>query len=139
MATITLIPLDEYLARSYRPDVEHLDGALRERPMVQHVHGRLQVLIGTWFANHEDQWSLEAAVEVRTLVSSGRVRLPDVVLCRPGNIEQTLTKPPVIVIEILSPDDSYAETQRLAMDYQIMGVENIWLIEPEHGLVAFAS
>lgn len=37
----------------------------------------------------------------------------------------------MIVIEVLSPHDSYSETQRLAKDYQSMGVPNIRLIDPE--------
>jgi Uma2 family endonuclease len=46
-------------------------------------------------------------------------------------VASVLTAPPLVVVEVLSPHDSYAETQRLARDYQNMGVPNIWLIDPE--------
>ncbi len=125
------VSIDEYLSKSYRPDVEYIDGVLKERPVVTKAHGRLQSLISIWFGNHEETWPIEVAVEVRTRVSTERVRLPDVVIYKPGVKTQFLIEPPLIVIEILSPDDSYTETQRLALDYQNMGVQNIWLIDPE--------
>ena len=31
----------------------------------------------------------------------------------------------------LSPDDSYRDTERRAADYRAMGVEAIWLIDPD--------
>lgn len=132
MASATLMSIDEYLNNSsFHPDVEYIDGELKERPVVFSVHGRIQSLISTWFGIHEDEWSVLVAVEVRTLVAQDRVRLPDVVIDHAGDWPQTLVKPPLIVIEVLSPTDSYSETQRLAHDYVAMGVQNIWLIDPE--------
>lgn len=130
-AVSTTVSIDEYLNKSYRPDVEFIDGALKERPAVTCAHGRLQSLISIWFGKHEDEWQVVVAVDVRTRVSPTRVRLPDVMIDHIGQKASKLTSPPLIVIEILSPDDTYAETQCPAQDYQEMGVPNIWLIEPE--------
>lgn len=91
--------------------------------MVTVAHGRLQALVSIWFGNYEDEWAVTVAVEVRTRVSAQRVRLPDVVVYDPAVRTQTLEEPPLIVIEILSPDHTYAETQRLAVDYQAMGIK----------------
>ena len=130
MAT-TLISIDEYLHNTtYRPDVEYIDGELRERPVVFSIHGKLQSLLSHWFLQHEEAWGIDVAVEVRTRVSPTRVRLPDVVIDRAGRWPETLVSPPLIVIEILSPNDSYTETQRLAQDYRTMGIQNIWLLDP---------
>jgi Uma2 family endonuclease len=41
-----------------------------------------------------------------------------------------LTNPPLLVIEILSPDDTYSGLEDRVHDYQTMGVKNIWLIDP---------
>ena len=41
-----------------------------------------------------------------------------------------LATPPVLIIEILSPEDTYAETERRAADFRQMGVETIWIIDP---------
>lgn len=125
------ISIEEYNRTNYHPDVEYIDGELKERPVVQIVHSFLQVILGSWFSNHKKEWGVIAGVETRTQVAPNRVRLPDVVVLKRGRYPQTLVDPPLIVIEILSPDDSYVETKRLAVDYQTMGIKNIWLFDPE--------
>jgi Uma2 family endonuclease len=42
-----------------------------------------------------------------------------------------LIEPPLLVIEILSPDDTYSDTQERARDYRTMGVEMVWIIDPK--------
>ncbi len=41
-----------------------------------------------------------------------------------------LTDPPLLVIEILSPDDSDSDTRERTKDYRDMGVETVWIIDP---------
>jgi Uma2 family endonuclease len=84
-----------------------------------------------WFGAHEDGWEVVVTTEQRVKVAQGRVRIPDVTLVRPGGLsEDVLTAPPLCVIEILSPDDTYSRTCEKAQDYRKMGIENIWLIDP---------
>jgi Uma2 family endonuclease len=45
--------------------------------------------------------------------------------------EQIITRPPLIVIEILSPEDRLSRFQDRIDDYLAFGVENIWVIDPE--------
>jgi Uma2 family endonuclease len=40
-------------------------------------------------------------------------------------------QPPLIAIEILSPEDSLRSMQPKAEEYRGFGVENIWIIDPE--------
>ncbi len=67
----------------------------------------------------------------RTQVSTTRVRIPDVVVVRSGSQPDVLVDAPLLVIESLSPDDSYSDTQQRAQDYLRMGVQTIWIIDPE--------
>ena len=129
MATTTLVSLEEYLASTYEPDLEYLNGELKERPMVMTAHGALQSFLSQWFANHRKEWGIRVAVEARTRVSSTRVRLPDVVVGPRGRWPQTLVEPPLIVIEILSPSDTASELVEKIDDYLTMGVPNIWIID----------
>jgi Uma2 family endonuclease len=64
-------------------------------------------------------------------VSQARIRIPDLVLTRPGPLPDILTAPPLLVIEILSPDDTYSDLQERCKDYRLMGVETIWIIDPK--------
>ena len=53
------------------------------------------------------------------------------VLVRTGAQPDVLTEPPLLVVEILSPDDRYSDMQQRAQDYLRMGVETIWIVDPE--------
>ncbi|MGA2538963.1 MAG: Uma2 family endonuclease [Terracidiphilus sp.] len=131
MATIVHKPLEEYLAKSYRPDREFVDGEIRERKVGKWEHARVQWLLAVWFGNHEKEWGITGSTEQRVRVSDNRVRVPDLVVLAAGPQPDVLVAPPLLVIEILSPDDSYSDTQERAQDYRAMGVETVWIIDPK--------
>jgi Uma2 family endonuclease len=131
MATILHIPLHEYLGISYRPDREYVDGEIRERNVGKYEHARVQALLARWFGNHEQEWGVQVVTEQRVQVSPTRVRIPDVTLLTLGAQPDVIIDPPLLVIEILSPDDSYSDTQERAQDYRSMGVETVWIIDPK--------
>ncbi len=131
MVTSSLTSLAEYLDTSYRPDREYLDGEVLERKMGRWEHSRVQTLLAGWFLQHEQPWQVQTATEWRTQVSGTRVRLSDVVLVRPGRQPDILADLPLLVVEILSPDDTYSDTQQRAPDYLRMGAKTIWIIDPQ--------
>jgi Uma2 family endonuclease len=57
--------------------------------------------------------------------------VPDLVVLKAGPQPDILTEPPLLVIEILSPDDTYSDTQERAQDYRDMGVQTVWIIDPK--------
>jgi Uma2 family endonuclease len=130
VATSVQVPISEYLNTSYRPDREYVDGELLERNVGKNEHSRLQALLTGWFIRFEEAWGVAAFTEQRVQVSATRVRIPDVLLVPVAPHPEVLVEPPILVVEILSPDDSYAETQRRANDYLSMGVGTIWIIDP---------
>ena len=131
MATILQIPLSEYLAANYRPDREFVDGESRERNVGKWEHARVQWLLALWFGTHEKEWGIVGSTEQRVRVSESRIRVPDLVVLTAGAQPDVLTDPPLLVIEILSPDDTYSDTQERAQDYRAMGVETVWIIDPK--------
>jgi Uma2 family endonuclease len=131
MATTTHIPLSEYLATSYRPDREYVDGEIRERNVGKFEHARIQALLTIWFGIHEKDWGVIVVTEQRIRVSGSRIRIPDLAIMPAGSQPDVLTEPPLLVIEILSPDDSYSDTQERARDYREMGVGTVWIIDPK--------
>ena len=131
MATSTLVPIAEYLHTTYHPDREYLDGELRERNVGKWEHARLQYLIGLWFGKHESVWNVMGSVEQRMQVAPRRIRIPDIVVLVAQEPPDVLIDPPLLVIEVLSPDDTYSDTQERASDYLSMGVQTIWIIDPE--------
>ena len=131
MATTTHIPLSEYLETSYRPDREYVDGEIRERNVGKFEHARLQALLAIWFGIHEKDWGIVTVTEQRIQVSKNRVRIPDLAVLKIGPQPDVLTDPSLLIIEILSPKDTYSDTQERAQDYRAMGVETVWIIDPK--------
>ena len=131
MAAATTISIAEYLDTNYRPDCEYIDGELRERNVGKWEHARVQWLLATWFGSHEREWNITGSTEQRVRVSPSRIRIPDLVVLRPGPHPDILVDPPLLVIEILSPDDTYSDTEERAQDYVNMGVQTLWIIDPK--------
>jgi len=131
MSTATLLSVDEYLATSYRPDRDFVDGELIERNLGTKDHSRLQRAVIVWFENRRRELRISALPELRVRVAPKRYRIPDVcVVPLPEPDEQILTQPPYICIEVLSPDDSFPKLQTRLDDYLSMGVPNIWVLDP---------
>ena len=132
MATAPLpLTMDEYLHTSYKPDVDFVDGVLEERNLGTYDHGKIQVLLSVIFTLNGKAWGTDPVVEQRIRVRANKVRVCDVAVLRNSlPIEAVTSTPPLICIEILSPDDRLSRTKLVLADYLAMGVENIWLIDP---------
>ena len=126
MSTAALISVEEYLATSYRPDRELIDGELVERNVGEWDHSNLQTAVATWLRNRARDWNIRVVVEQRILVSSKRYRIPDVcVISRDQPIE-----PVYLCVEILSKDDTLRSMQERVDDYPAFCVPNIWALDP---------
>ena len=130
MATVQ-ISLGEYLRTSYHPDRDYVDGEVHERNLGEFDHAAVQAFLSSWFFQHRQEWDLHVLAEMRVRVATERVRIPDVCLVsRKQPIEQVLTKLPLAVIEILSPEDRITRYNERLADYRQMGIQNVWVIDP---------
>jgi Uma2 family endonuclease len=132
MATTALISLETYLTTSYEPDCDYVDGVLEDRNVGEYDHNMVQRAILIWFYLHEKAWRIRAIQEQRTKVASTRVRIPDVcVFSRDVPIEQVFTKPQLIAIEVLSPEDRHSRIEARMSNFRDFGVPNLWVVDPE--------
>jgi Uma2 family endonuclease len=131
MATATIIPLSEYLATSYRPDREYIDGELLERNLGESDHSRLQALLIFYLMSRESEWGIVIMPEQRVQVKPTRYRVPDItVVAGPLPSTPIVHEPPFLCIEILSRRDSMYEMQDRIDDYLSFGVPYIWVLNP---------
>jgi Uma2 family endonuclease len=129
--TPALLSIDEYLRTSYHPDADFVDGEIQERHLGEFEHGRVQWLIGLYFGTREKLWNIQGITEQRIRVDVNRVRICDLVLLRAdAPREKVTTTPPLLCIEIMSPEDRLPRAELVLADYHRMGVENIWLVDP---------
>jgi Uma2 family endonuclease len=128
-----LITMEEYLHTAYHPDCDFVDGRLEERTMGTPKHGLLQMQLGHWFIAHQAEWRVRVMSEVRTRVSKTRVRLPDVcvVPMEGASVGEVRVTPPMLAIEILSPEDRMNRVIERLDDFLAMGVEHLWVFDPE--------
>ena len=131
MSARTLISVEDYLASSYEPDCDFVDGHIEERNVGELSHSMVQLKVGAYLLAHYGTGGEVAATECRIRVTPTRVRIPDVCffLTNPG--ERVPTKPPFICIEILSPEDRMSRVEVRINDYLAMGVPYVWVLDPE--------
>lgn len=130
-ATPAEVTLEEYLHSSYQPDCDFVDGHLEERNLGEYEHSTLQIAIGSWFFQRRKEWNIQVTSEYRTRVSPSRIRIPDISIFPAGGpVEKVRLTPPLLAVEILSPDDRLARVLTRLNDFLAMGVPNIWVIDP---------
>ncbi len=122
----------EYLRTSWSPDREFVDGRIEERSWGEKEHSIIQRYLTVLFAIKRGEWGVEVFPELRTQTQSMRFRVPDVLVVRAGEkFDRFVTQPPLIAIEILSPEDSLRAMQAKAAEYSSFGIEHVWIIDPE--------
>jgi Uma2 family endonuclease len=134
MAVGISIPVEEYLRTIYHPDCDYVDGEVVERNLGEQSHGRLQFNIAKCLSEHERLFGFRTLIEVRLQVLPNRFRVPDVMLIPlAASKEKIIRTPPLLCIEVLSPEDTLNRINRRVQEYLDIGVPSCWIVDPESG------
>jgi Uma2 family endonuclease len=134
-----LISVEQYLATSYRPDCDYVDGRVLERNLGELDHSSLQTAVAVYFGSRQKQLGITMVVEQRVQVSPTRFRIPDVCVVLGKTTEQIFRTPPFLCVEILSPEDRMKCVQERIDDYLSMGVSCVWVLDPSGPRVCVAT
>ena len=127
-----VISVEEYLSTGYEPDCEYDEGVIVERNLGEFEHSFLQTILATIFTSNMDRWGVYGLTEQRVQIAARKFRVPDVCVLRLGApAEDILTHPPLIAIEIMSPEDTIRRTAKKAAEYHQFGIEHVWVIDPQ--------
>jgi len=131
MGAKTAISADEYLHTSF-PDVdrEYRDGELVERTMPDYLHGRTQLLLGVFFEALRRKLSVYVCSETRMKLREDLYLIPDIAVFWPSAPALLPISPPLVAIEVLSPDDRLTAVREKLQEYRAWGVPNVWLVDP---------
>ncbi len=124
---------EHYLRTSFPDgDREYIDGCVVKRNIGDVDHSALLGVLVAHVAAREKPLGIEVLPSCRTKVSETRYRVPDmIVMQRPfRESAAAILDAPLIVIEILSPDDRLKATIQRFRDYESLGVPNIVLMDP---------
>jgi Uma2 family endonuclease len=136
MGTKAAISVEEYLHTSFPGvDCEYRDGELVERAMPEYLHGRIQALIAFFFELLRKRLSVFASVETRVKLREGLYLIPDVSVFWPTPPASAPDSPPpdappLVAIEVLSPDDRLTAVREKLQEYRAWGVGHVWLVDP---------
>jgi Uma2 family endonuclease len=126
-----IVTVEEYLSTSYDPDCEYDEGVVVERNLGEIEHSFLQAILATLFTNNTELWGVYGLAEQRVQIGPRRFLVPDVCVVRlSAPWQKILTVPPLIGIEILSPEDTLRRAEEKAAEYLRFGVGHVWVIDP---------
>jgi Uma2 family endonuclease len=131
MATRLQVPVEEYLSTSFSPDCEYLDGEIRERHVGEYPHSEVQFRLIMFFGRMAASHPVYPAPELRVQVAPTRYRVADLAVFlgeRPD--ENVPSRPPLVVVEIVSREDRYVEITEKLEEYRRWGVPHVWLVDP---------
>lgn len=133
MPTKAALSEEEYLRTSYSGvDREFRDGELLERSVPNFAHGRMASRLAAFFESHCKARKVHSAVETRIHLRPGRYVIPDVCVFWPeepaGEVPEAL---PLLVIEVLSPDDRMSDVIAKLREYHEAGIAHVWLADPK--------
>ncbi|MFN0106941.1 MAG: Uma2 family endonuclease [Bryobacteraceae bacterium] len=131
MSTGTMVSLEEYLATVYEPDCDFVDGCLEERNVGEWDHAQLQASIGASLLARYKTQGLKVLSGLRIRVAPRRVRIPDLCVFLTDPKQRVPSTPPFLCIEILSPEDRMSSVEVRLNDFLAMGVNAVWVIDPE--------
>jgi Uma2 family endonuclease len=132
MSAPIYIPREEYLNTTYRPDRDWIDGETREHTMGEQLHARIQVFFAFLFKLNSLKWNIRVLTEQRVQTSATNYRIPDVCVVRRSTpMERIVRTPPLLCIEVLSREDRMSDIQERVEDYLTMGVQAVWVVDPE--------
>src|ERR1017187_5183187 len=130
-AAAVAVSVEEYLSTVYRPDCDYIDGEVVERNVGEVDHSRLQILMSYYLVGREKAWGVTAFTEVRVEVKPTRFRVPDIaVVTGPVPKTRILREPPLLCVEILSPENRMVKVQEGVEDYLSFGVPCVWIVNP---------
>ncbi|MHB2017114.1 MAG: Uma2 family endonuclease [Candidatus Xenobia bacterium] len=130
------VSFDEFMSwPETRPYREYINGEVRQKAMPNAAHSLTQNAMGTRL----EIWDPEGAVvtEQRCILHAGersQTVLPDVAWFAQNrfttNDKGFAIVPPQLAVEILSPDDHYAEVEEKVTVYLDAGVSLVWIVDP---------
>lgn len=130
-ANANFISIREYLTADYEVDCDYVDGVLEERNLGEVDHSHLITLLIVYLYSQRERLQVKILPDVRVQVGATRFRVPDVALASATDTGQILTNPPLLCIEVLSPEDRLSRMRARVADYHTMGVPDVWIIDPK--------
>jgi Uma2 family endonuclease len=92
----------------------------------------MQAALGSYIFRRRREWNIAAYNAVSIRLANGAIKIPDLcILFGPRPDTAILETPPLVVIEILSPEDRPVRVDRNIAEWLAFGVPYVWVIDPD--------
>lgn len=138
-----LITGEELLAMGDIGPCELIDGRIVPMSPTGFEHGNIEFTLGlalkTFVQQRRLGWVVGGEVGIYTRRHPDRVRGADIVFVSKERLPQLpegfLEVAPELVVEIISPSDRWSDMRRKIDEYFAIGVQHVWVVEPENRAV----
>ncbi len=138
-----LITGEELLAMGDIGPCELIDGRIVPMAPTGGEHGLAEFNLGgelrSFVRQHKLGWVMGGEVGIYTRRNPDRVRGADVVFISkertPDYPKGFLELAPDLVVEVMSPNDRWQEVHEKIEEYFVMGVQQVWVVEPANRAV----
>jgi Uma2 family endonuclease len=98
-----------------------------------YAHSTLHTLLLDHLRRKESALKIRALPSLTIQITPTRYRVPDIAVfdCDVSQDTPAVTTAPVLIVEVLSPDDTMMHVRELVADYLLLGVEKIWIVDPQ--------
>jgi len=125
---------------SFEYDAEFVQGKIEERHMPDRDHSDLQSRLLLLLSQPQCAAWFLCRTELRVRVAEDTYRIPDLCVLRAGAPrEQNVITPPLLCIEVQSPDDTLPATLLRVRDFLRMGVPEVWIFDPRKRTVQLCT
>jgi Uma2 family endonuclease len=132
MAIATHMSVEEYLRTSFESGCEYVDGEVLSRNAGLLDHSLVQKALLLALMTREKELGIVAVPSQRLRLSATHYRIADIVILegRGKPEEQTITRPPLVCVEVFSSEDRMSQILNKVGDYLEFGVRYVWILDP---------
>ena len=131
MALVAMVSVREYLSTVYETECEYADGELVERNRGESDHSGIQMALAALIYNQRRALGIHVFPELRVQIGPNRFRVPDIAVTTRKIQGRILHEPPLLWIEILSPEERMSRMEAKVAEILRFGVPHIWVLDPK--------
>ena len=126
-----MVSVEEYLSTAFETDCDYVDGELIERNMGESDHSGIQMALAALLYSQRRALGIHVFPELRVQIGPKRYRVPDIAVTTRKIQGRILREPPLLWIEILSPEDRMSRIEAKIGEVLEFGVPYVWVLDPK--------
>jgi Uma2 family endonuclease len=114
-------------------DFDYVDGYVVRHDWGDYAHSTLHTQLLDHLRRKESTLKIRALPSLTIQITPTRYRVPDIAVfdCDVSQDTPAVSTAPLLIVEVLSPEDTLMHIRELVADYLLLGVAKIWIVDPQ--------